>query len=38
MDLAPSTLSKGKLGMLPHKIKDRDQVKKIFKKSGEVKK
>jgi heterodisulfide reductase subunit C2 len=37
MDLAPSTLSKGKLCFLPHKIKGRDQVKKIFKKSGEDK-
>jgi heterodisulfide reductase subunit C len=38
VDLAPSTFSKGKLSLLPHNVKDKKQIKKIFKGSGEVKK
>jgi heterodisulfide reductase subunit C2 len=37
VDLAPSTFLKGKLGLLPHKVKAKNQMKKIFKESGEVK-
>jgi heterodisulfide reductase subunit C2 len=35
VDLAPSTFSKGKLGLLPHKVKGKNQIKKIFNNSGE---
>ena len=38
VDLAPSTFSKGKLGLLPHMVKNKKQIKKIFKESREVKK
>ena len=38
MDLAPKTLLKGKLGMLPHIVKGQKGIKKMFKKTGEVKK
>jgi heterodisulfide reductase subunit C len=37
MDLAPKTLLKGKLGMLPHIVKGKKQIKKIFKLNGEAK-
>jgi heterodisulfide reductase subunit C len=33
LDLAPSTLLKGKLGILPPKVKGKKQIKKIFDKS-----
>jgi heterodisulfide reductase subunit C len=38
MDLAPKTLLKGKLGMLPHNVKGKKGIKKIFKKTGEANK
>ena len=38
VNLAPSTFSKGKLNLLPHMVKNKKQIKKIFKESGEVKK
>lgn len=37
IDVAPTMLLKGKLGILPHKIKGKDAIEKIFKNAGEEK-
>lgn len=33
VDLAPKTLSRGKLGFFPHNVKDKKEIKKIFNES-----